>query len=299
MVLITKIKNISSLLRVKQWSKNLICFAGLIFGGHILDTGIWWLSMQTFISFCLVSSSVYIFNDIIDKDADSLHPKKKNRPIAKGEISVAKGLNIGIFTFFLGLFYSFIIDRTLLIILLIYLGNNIFYSFYLKRIPIADVFSIAFGFILRLISGIFVIGEIPTYWIILSTMFLALFLGFSKRRAELISTQKNGKGIINQRTVLNSYNKLTLDSLVNESSFGAVITYSLFTITSGKNPSLIITVPIVYFAIIHYKMLLFRGAHGEEPELVLLNDRVIWFCVFLWLIFYIIILYFDINLFSY
>ena len=166
-----------------------------------------------------------------------------------------------------------------------YLINNILYNYRLKKIPILDVLSISFGFIFRTMSGIYVVNDIPTTWVILCTMFLALFLGFSKRRAELgaVSSSDND---FNQRPVLKKYNQNILDSLVNETSLGAIITYALFTTTSGKNPALITTLPIVFFAINHYKMSIFQNIYGEEPEIVFVSDKVIWISIILWLLLY-------------
>ena len=277
------------LLRISHWTKNLICFAGVLFSGHINNFDFWASGLKTFLCFSLVSSSVYVFNDIIDIDSDTKHPKKKNRPIASRKISTGPALLIGLFVLITGLVGSIIFSFSVFIILLLYVINNIFYSQYIKKIPIADVFSIAFGFILRLFSGIYVVGDVPTAWITLCTMFMALFLGFSKRRAELVSIKnKINKNYI-QRHVLKKYNLNLLDSLVNESSFGAILSYSLFTVNSGKNPNLIITLPLVYYAITYYKKLLFENKHGEEPDLVILKDRFLLIIIVIWLISYLII----------
>jgi len=292
-----KVNKFFQLLRVKQWTKNFICFSGIIFGEHLANTEFWLLSIETFFCFCFISSSIYVLNDIIDKEADSRHPVKRNRPIANGDISIISAIFIGISALSIGLLCSLSLGSPIFYILLLYVTNNIIYTYYLKRIPVADVLSISFGFILRLITGIYVVGDTPTPWIMLCTLFLALFLGFSKRKAELVSIKDQND--IKQRIVLKKYNQTILDNLVNDSSLGAVITYALFTTMSGKNPSLVITIPIVYYAIAYYKLSLFQNKYGEEPDAVLLNDKIIWRCIMLWLITYITIVQFKINIFSF
>ena len=290
-------RKIIHLLRIKQWIKNLICFSGVIFGGEIFNSNSWLLSLGVFICFCFTSSSIYILNDIIDRHVDSLHPKKKYRPIASGSISIRSAIIIGLINVSIGLTISWVLGTSTIIIVIIYLINNILYSNYFKKIPIVDVFSIAFGFILRMVSGIYIIGELPTSWIILCTMFLALFLGFSKRLSELesIKVQNDFK----QRLVLFKYNEKSLTNLINETSFGSILSYSLFATVSGKNPSLIITVPIVYYAIIYYKQSLFNSEFGEEPDLILLTDKTILLCTISWLIMVVTIIYLNLEIFSY
>ena len=291
-------KKIFILIRVKQWTKNLICFAGYIFANPINYNEYFNLSFYTFACFSLMSSSVYIFNDIIDKEADLNHYKKKLRPIASGKVSIPYAISLAIIFICSGLYISHTFSKPIFFILLIYLLNNFLYTNYFKKLPILDVFSIAFGFILRLIAGIYSVNDIPTPWIVLCTMFLALFLGFSKRKAEKSSLKNETKPKNHQRPVLLKYEKEVLDNLVNETSFGAVISYSLFTISSGKNESLILTIPLVYIAITHYKMSVFKSnKYGEEPESVLLTDKTIQIFILFWIITYFSIITFNISLF--
>jgi 4-hydroxybenzoate polyprenyltransferase len=283
------------LLRMHQWTKNLICFAGIIFGHHMNNIDFWLLSVKVFFYFSLLSSSIYVFNDIFDKKQDTKHPKKRKRPIASGDITIPNAIIIGLLCMFFGLTGSYMLGKSIFIIFLMYVINNILYNYFFKNVPILDVISISFGFIFRILSGIYVVNDMPTIWAILCTMFLALFLGFSKRRAELLSIKANDN--YEQRSVLMNYDQKILDSLVNETSFGAIITYALFTVISGKNPSLIITLPIVYYAISYYKLQLFQNKYGEAPDIVLLNDKIIWICIVSWLITYIAIIISGIRIF--
>ena len=173
------------LLRIKQWTKNLFCFSGIIFGPNLFDLNLFLQSLKTFMCFCFISSFVYIVNDIFDKDADSKHPKKKNRPIASGMITVFQAVPLAILFLAVSIILAKNISNMVFIIVLSYLLNNIFYNVFFKNLILIDVLSISFGFIFRLLSGIFSVGLIPTPWIMLCTFFLALFLGFSKRRANM------------------------------------------------------------------------------------------------------------------
>ena len=208
---------------------------------------------------------------------------------------------------------------------LLYAINNIAYSLKLKNLPLFDVNCIAFGFVLRLLAGIYALGDMPTAWIVLCTFFLTLFLGFGKRRSELLSLLKcqmnpefslesysehsnfnqsylqlfYQRGKTNQqRPVLSQYTLPYLDSLLNSTATMTIMCYALFTITSGKNPSLVVTVPIVYYAVMHYKWLVTVLAGGEEPSRILLQDYPLKFSLLIWLVSYLLIIYFDIHLFN-
>tara|TARA_B100000579_G_scaffold437478_1_gene466990 strand:- start:645 stop:1499 length:855 start_codon:yes stop_codon:yes gene_type:complete len=282
------IKDYLKLIRVKQWTKNFFCFSGIIFGEQLISSSLFLVSLSTFICFCLISSSVYILNDLFDKDADANHPKKKKRPIASGAIQIFPALLIAITFLLLSIKISLTINLIVFTLTLIYLINNIFYNLIFKKYPIIDVLSISFGFIFRLLSGIYAVNLVPTPWIILCTLFLALFLGFSKRRAELKSFDND----FSQRPVLKYYNIDFLDSLINESALSAIIFYSLFCIISKNNLVLIATIPIVYFAMMYYKFLLFQNIHGEEPESIILKNKKIIISIILWLVSYLILNYY-------
>ena len=283
------------LIRFKQWTKNFLCFAGIIFGGLFFDLNMWLLSFKTFSAFCFISSFVYILNDIFDKESDSKHPKKKRRPIANGNISILSASFVAAIFLFIGLIISYSINHTIFYIVFYYIINNILYNLFFKKLIILDVLSISLGFIFRLSAGIYAVYLVPSSWIVLCTFFLALFLGFSKRRAELASV--NQMVNFNQRPVLKKYNIKFLDTLINEASFGSIITYALFCIISKDNSNLIITIPIVYFALMHYKNLVFQKQHGEEPESVILNDKVLLISIVLWLFTFIAVMLYDVNLF--
>ncbi|MGB3536378.1 MAG: UbiA prenyltransferase family protein [Microcoleaceae cyanobacterium] len=307
------------LIRPHQWIKNGFCFAGIVFGGRLLETEAILLSFIVFFIFSLAASAVYIFNDIQDIKRDRCHPKKKFRPLASGSINIKTASLITLFLSTIAILIAAKINSATLACLLLYLFNNIAYSLKLKNLPLFDVSCVALGFVLRLLAGIYALEDMPTAWITLCTFFLTLFLGLAKRRAELLTLliQQNSseytlekntdtsylklfyqRGKVNiQRPVLSHYTLPFLDSLLNNTATMTIMCYSLFTITSDKNSSLVITVPLVYYAVMHYKRIVTVLETGEEPTQILLRDRTIQMSLIIWLILYLAILYFDLTLF--
>ncbi len=282
------------LLRPHQWSKNILVFAGWIFGGHIGQPALLWLELAVFLIFCAISSAVYILNDIVDRERDRRHPSKCKRPIASGEVSVPAAAVLGGSLALVALLGAWSLGGSTLACVLLYIGNNLLYSFFFKHIAVIDVLSIAFGFVLRLLAGIYVFGDLPTSWAVLCVLFLALFLAIAKRRAEMNSLTAQG---ISQRPVLSGYTIDYLDSLLNSAATMAILCYALFTVTSGKNPTLVITLPLVYYAVMHYKRIVMVRLDGEEPEKILVKERRILVLILLWLVTYVIIDYGNIHLF--
>ena len=306
------------LIRPHQWIKNGFCFAGLVFGGRLLENQAIFLTFITFFIFSFAASAVYIFNDIQDIKRDRCHPKKKFRPLASGKVSIKTASLIAICLSITATALAIQINTATLVCLVLYLLNNVAYSFRLKNLPLLDVSCVALGFVLRLLAGIYALEDMPTAWIILCTFFLTLFLGFAKRRAELLTLLAQNsssfhnlekaepsylklfyqRGQVNlQRPVLSDYTLPFLDSLLNNTATMTIMCYSLFTITSGKNSSLVITVPLVYYAVMHYKRLVTVLETGEEPTQILLKDHTIQASLTIWIILYLAILYFDLQLF--
>jgi len=285
------IKDYIIVLRPQQWNKNLFCYAGLFFGIRGLENlNAWVLSTFLFIVFCGLSSSLYVLNDIIDREKDRAHPKKQFRPIARGAVPVPNALGLGIVLFGLSIWGACYLGSVVFWAVLLYALNNILYTFWLKHWAIVDCMSIAFGFIFRLLAGIYVIGQFPTAWILVCTFFLALFLVFAKRYSELCNTKK-----FDQRPVLDYYSMPFLRSLLNGTANMAIISYALFTIESDKSSLLIITIPIVFFAIAHYKRLVMVLEKGEEPEVILMKDWKMQVAIALWLVSYFVIEWFNLS----
>ena len=269
------------LLRPHQWTKNLACLAGLVFGGHLLEFNSVMNAVWTVVCFSAGSSSMYIINDLIDCERDRLHPQKCLRPIPSGLVSPGVARILAVAFVLVPVLGGLLLATPAYVCVLLFLLLNMLYSAWTKHEVLLDVVSISFGFVLRLLAGVYAVAELPTTWITLCTFFLALFLAFSKRRAELSELVINGEQP--QRPVLAKYTLGYLDAAVNSTATMTILTYALFTVTSGKNPSLVITVPIVAYAIMHYKLLVMIRVGAQEPDRILLKDRRIQASVLLWL----------------
>lgn len=283
------------LLRPRQMTKNAFCFAGLLFSGRFFHEEAILAALATFVAFCAVSSVVYIFNDLVDRERDRLHPKKRERPLASGAVGVPAACLMAVILAGVGLVIAYQVNLAVLCCVVLYLANNVAYSLKLKHLALFDVLGISFGFVLRLLAGVYAVDDLPTTWITLCTFFLSVFLGFAKRRAEL--AQMIPEDDEQQRPVLSKYTVQFLDYLVNGAAIMTVMCYALFTALPYKNPTLVVTVPIVYFAVMHYKRLVMIYLHGKEPERIVLKDRRLQICIVLWLLSYFGITYSDVHLF--
>lgn len=282
------------LLRPQQWTKNLAAFAGVIFGGRLGEPGSILLDLLVVVTFTAASAATYVFNDLRDVEYDRRHPTRRLRPLASGEVDRGSALKLAAILALGALVLALLLGRATFLCLALYLAINVLYSSGLKHVPLLDVTCIAMGYVLRVLAGIYVLGDMPTAWITLCTFFLALFLGFSKRRSELVaSSSPNG----DSRPVLRGYGRDILDSLLSGSAIMAVMSYAMFTATSGKSPTLIVTVPIVYYAITHYTWLVLQEDRGEEPDQILLRDRTIQISIVLWLLCFVAIFYGHVTLF--
>ncbi len=276
---------ILSLLRPHHWIKNAFCFAGVVFSGRFLEVGAIQAGAMAALSFCLLSSAVYALNDIRDVASDRQHPRKRLRPLASGAIGVGTAAWVGAVCAAAGMGLGMLLGERVAACSAIYLGVNLAYSLRLKFTVLVDVMCIAFGFVLRLLAGVYAVEETPTVWIVLCTFFLALFLALSKRRAELAVPGDNG--CKDRRPVLAKYSVELLDLLVVSSASICILCYALFTGLSGRNPSLVATVPLVWYAIMRYVLLLRKSACAEEPEKLLVSDPGIMLTAVVWLLAYI------------
>ena len=273
------ILSLVQLARPHQWTKNLLCLAGAIFGSHFTQGDIS-RALLTALAFSIGSSSIYVLNDIVDRQRDKKHPKKCRRPVASGAISVPVAVVFGICLAAAALVGTWFLGRETFTCMSVLLVVNVAYSTYLKHAAILDVLCIALGFVLRLMAGIYAVDDTPTTWITLCTFFLAMFFGFSKRRGEL-QTLANQES--SQRPVLDSYTVGYLDDLLNSAATITILCYALFTVTSDKSPSLILTLPFVYYGIVRYKRLISLTTDVEEPERVVFRDSRILLTFVLWL----------------
>lgn len=239
-----------------------------------------------FFLFCIASSSVYIFNDIRDQQSDRQHPRKKYRPISSGKISIPLAMNISITLGIISLVVSFYARATFGWIILVYIALNVLYSLILKQVVILDVMTIAAGFILRVIGGAEIVEIYPSNWLIICTILLSLFIGFSKRRHELVILSANAN---NHRTVLRDYSSYFIDQMIGVVTAATVMSYMLYTVSNETvnfwgTRHLIWTIPFVLYGIFRYLYLIHQKNEGGDPAELVLKDIPILLNVLLWAI---------------
>lgn len=272
-------KSYIELMRPKQWIKNFFVFGAIIFSRKFTDISSIITVILTFLSFCLVSSTVYIMNDIIDLEQDKIHPKKKNRPLASGRVSKNNAIYLLFVLLILSMIIGFFINKYLLLILALYFLNNILYSFKVKHVVLLDVMSIAIGFILRVVAGGVVINVDLSVWIILCTLFISLFLGFEKRKNELKSLEKDAT---KHRKILDEYSIEFLNDISNIVCGATIIFYSLYTFFAYKHKYMTITNIYVIYGLFRYKYLTEIKDEGGSPTETVLTDKGIIVDVILW-----------------
>ncbi len=274
------------LLRPKQWVKSLFVFVGLLFGHAWGDTFLVWRVLAAAVGFALVSSCVYILNDIADREADRKHPRKRQRPLARGAVSLNAAIALAVFVGVAGGALGYYASPIVATLLALYGLMNIAYSLGLKRVVILDVFIIAAGFMLRLLAGTSGVGIPPSQWLLLCGLMLTLFLGFVKRRAEL-GCETDDKTV--QRKVLRDYSTTLLDQLITIAATGIIMSYSLYTLSAETiekhgTSLLMLTVPFVIYGVFRYLFLLHQHQQGEDPASEALQDPHLLVTVLLWLL---------------
>ena len=282
------------LLRPSQWIKNTFVFAPLVFSKHLFEFDFFFLGLKGFISFCLVSSAVYILNDIFDREADRAHPQKRNRPIASGAVSLAAARVMIAILILLATWLSLPFHIGFRITLLSYFILQFLYSLALKNVVILDVFIIASGFMLRVIGGAEVIEVMISQWIVLCTMFLSLFLATAKRRGEIVLFQSVHAD--SERRVLQHYDLHFLDSTMMITASGMAISYALYTVADRTvkvfgTEYLIFTTIFVLFGIFRYLFLVFKKNMGENSVAIILNDVPMFVNLCLWFLTCVVIIY--------
>jgi len=269
------LKQILVSMRPKQWTKNVILFAALIFSRNLLHTESFLRVSEAFILFTLLSGSVYVFNDLIDIEKDRCHPRKSRRPLASGRLNPTNAIVASILVGGTSLVFSFLLNIRFGIVVLSYLILQFAYTFSLKHIIILDVFSIAGGFVLRVVGGAVVIDVPVSTWLLVCTMLLALFLSFCKRRHELINLEGEA---VNHRKSLKEYSPYLLDQMIAVVTASTLISYALYTMSMETvqkfgTTNLKYTIPLVLFGIFRYLYLIHQKDEGGSPENMILQDR--------------------------
>jgi decaprenyl-phosphate phosphoribosyltransferase len=262
------------LIRLKQWVKNGFVFAPLIFSGMLLNSDAVSHALLAALLFCLASSATYIVNDLSDIEADRCHPKKsKSRPIASGVVSKNSALTLLALLYFVLVCGYFLMPKVILVISA-YLILNLAYTFFLKHEPVIDIFTIAFGFVLRVIAGAVALNLAPSVWMCVTTLCLALYLAAVKRRQELVQSGTDC------RKVLANYSVSLVDRYAEMSATGALLFYSMFVIST--RPELAITTPLVLYGLFRYWYVVEVRDGGESPTDALLADWQLMLVIILW-----------------
>ncbi|MBD3414107.1 MAG: decaprenyl-phosphate phosphoribosyltransferase [Candidatus Aminicenantes bacterium] len=281
--------------RPKQWIKNFFIFAPLIFSQNLFEWTLLIKSATAFAAFSLLSSSLYMLNDIRDLEEDRHHPIKSQRPLVSGNITKKQAWTAFIVLLVLSLAVSFLfLNQNFVFAALIYVILQFSYSFGLKHVIILDVFIVASGFIIRVIAGGFAINVQISHWLLICTLLLSLFLALSKRRHEIVLL---GQDAVNHRPILQEYSPYLLDQMIAVVTASTVIAYSLYTISEETvskfgSTELIYTLPFVLYGIFRYLYLIHQRAQGGTPEALIIKDKPLLLDVFLWIASAVLILYF-------
>jgi 4-hydroxybenzoate polyprenyltransferase len=270
-------------LRPRQWTKNAFLFAALVFDGKLFLLPDFLRTLAGFGLFCLISSSVYIFNDLLDVEVDRQHPVKKNRPIASGRLPMYVAIAAGGILSVISLGLGYLLAWQFALTILVYIIMMLAYSKWLKHVPILDVLILAAGFVLRVHAGTTLITvERFSPWLYVLMTLLALYLGFGKRRAEMALLAEDAS---NHRKVLDGYTIPLLDQFITIVSGTTIVAYSLYTFFRPETPgnhALMLTIPFVIYAIFRYLYLIQVRRIGGEPEEILLSDRPFQISILLW-----------------
>jgi 4-hydroxybenzoate polyprenyltransferase len=279
-------------MRPKQWIKNVFVFAPLVFDVKLTRPHYFLRTLAGFFLLCVVSGVVYLLNDVVDREKDRLHPRKRNRPIAAGRLSVSTAITAAVLLVLVSLPAAYLLDPIFGLIVLIYLLLQVAYSFVLKRLVIVDVLTIAAGFVLRVAAGVpLVEAERFSPWMYTCMALLALFIGFSKRRHELATLGKEANA---HRVNLQEYNLPLLDQIITIVTAATLVAYSLYTALAENLPpnhAMMLTIPFVLYSLFRYLYLVHVKGLGGEPEEIVLRDRPLQVGVVLWGLSVVLIMY--------
>lgn len=292
-------------LRVNQWMKNFIVFTAIIFSGKLFELNLFLQALVAFFIFCLLSSTSYLLNDIIDYPYDVKHPIKKNRPIASGKIGIQHATFLVFILTIVSLLVSLFVSLPFFFLALLFILLHFFYSLYLKKHPTIDIFSISFSFMLRALAGEVVTGYHIPIWLLLTIFFVSLFMATIKRHAELVLHGRE------TRESLYKYKEHYLDFLTNAFATSTIIAYATYTYME-KIPQvktifstffeswdagleirkwMMITVPLVVYGVARYAQLLYERDEGERPEKIITQDKPLVATIVLWVTIVILLIY--------
>lgn len=280
-------------LRPRQWTKNLLVFAGLIFSRGLHEPVLLARSTLAFVLFCLLSGGVYLINDVLDAERDRAHPQKRHRPVASGRVRPSVAVAAGLLLLVGATLAAFALSLRLGVVALAYAALLTAYSIGLKHVVIVDTLIIAGGFVLRALAGVVVLDIEFSYWLLFCTILLALFLTFGKRRHELLALEG---GATDHRPILSEYSPQLLDQMIAVVTASTLMAYALYTMAPDTHARLgttrlPLTIPFVLYGIFRYLYLLYRRDLGGNPSEHLLTDRALLVAVALWGVTVVLVLY--------
>jgi 4-hydroxybenzoate polyprenyltransferase len=279
------LKALVKTMRPRQWIKNGFVFFALIFDRQLFLLDPFLRTLAGFFLFCLISSAVYLFNDIADVEADRNHPEKRFRPIASGQLPVGFAWAAALLLVVISLPLAYVLSPGFFLVLLTYLVINLLYSRWLKHVPILDVMIIALGFVLRVAAGVTLITvERFSPWLYVITLLFSLYIGLGKRRAEISLLSQSAAA---HRKVLDGYTLPLLDQYITIVSGTTIIAYSLYTFSAVNLPTnhtMMLTIPFVIYGIFRYLQLIQIGHAAGSPEEVALKDRPLQITMVLWML---------------
>lgn len=256
-------------LRPRQWTKNLLLFAGIVFAAQLADGRRWLEALIAFAAYCAASSAAYLVNDVRDAAEDRAHPGKRLRPVASGELGPAVALGLAAVLAAAAVGLAALLGPGSIGLVVAFLAVQAGYTLGLKHLVLVDVMAISGLFVVRAAAGAEAVDVRISPWLLLCTALLALFLALAKRRAELVLV---GAEATPGRPVLEGYSLVLADQLITVVSSAAVIAYSLYTFTARDSKAMMVTIPFVLFGIFRYLLLVHRNGAGEQPEEILLRD---------------------------
>jgi 4-hydroxybenzoate polyprenyltransferase len=283
-------------MRPTQWAKNLFVLAPLVFGRRLGDRHAILCALLAVVAFCLASSAVYLINDIQDREEDRNHPLKRHRPLAAGTLSVAVAVAALVALIAVALALAVGLGRGFTLLLAGYIALNLLYTSWLKHVVILDVMSISCGFVLRVLAGAAATAVQVSSWLLLCTIFLSLFLAFSKRRHEITLL---AEGATSQRRVLDQYSAAFLDQMINVVTASAVVSYALYavapeTVEKYHTQHLVYTIPMVLFGIFRYLYLMYQQPGERNPTEAILGDPPFLINMVLWGLAVVLIVYYRV-----
>jgi len=272
-------------LRPQQWIKNLFVYAPLIFSQNVLNQALVLRATLAFLAFCLISSAVYLLNDLRDIEEDRQHPLKAHRPLASGRLKRSTAVAALAIIAPAGFLVALLVNRSFVFIALGYFALQIAYTLWLKHVVILDIFVVASGFLLRVVAGGFAIRVYLSSWLLICTTLLALFLAMGKRRHEIVLMEGRAAS---HRPILKEYNIYLLDQMISVVTASTLLAYCLYTISEETvakfgTRNLIFTVPFVLYGIFRYLYLIHQKAEGGTPESLIIRDKPLLTAIALWI----------------